>query len=303
MAAATRAVMFALRRWIWLVPVVTVAACAFLGTRTIYALLAAGRVTLEPATRHARAASAPARVKDPGDIVDRNIFCSTCGQDQPKEQVGDASLPRTTLPLVLVAIFAGPGAATISDTKTGQAGFYAVGERIPGAGEVRWVGAQTVGLWNDASKRVERLDLVATAPPPPPSRPTAKAAPPAGPDGELLAEADRSVKRVDDRHFQVERGLMDKLLSDPMALARAARVSPAVDGGRAVGFRLAGVRDGSLVTKIGLQNGDVIQSINGLELTSPDNVLDAYTRLRSVSNLAITVARGGAPIKLEVAIR
>jgi len=306
--------MAALRNWLWLVPVSTVVACSFLAARAVAAILAVKLVAMEPPPRRlARRAPPPvahARVKDADAVIARDIFCSECPAevvriDPPGAPNGDGRLPQTTLPLVLVATFAGvgDGAATISNTKTGHAGLYAVGERIPEAGPVRRVAPQTVALWNDTTQRLERLDLVpapATAPPKP--RPVAKAAP-AGPDGDLLADADRSVKRVDDRHFQVERGLLDKLLADPMALSRAARVTPAVDAGKAQGFRLSGVRDGSLVTKIGLQNGDVIQSINGFELTSPDKVLEAYARLRSASTLAITVARSGAPVELELAIR
>jgi len=305
--------MLALRRWFWLVPVATVAICALLGARAVGTVLARPRELALPPP-HAARAPAPPRAKDADAIAERNMFCSSCPNEGPRVESppqAEEALPLTKLPLVLVATFgdAAGGAATISDATSGHSGLYVVGDRIPGAGPVRRVSAQRVAFMNEASRRLERIDLVSTttpvaAPPaaPPPARPVA-AKPPAGPEAELLAEAERAVKRVDDRHFQVDRSLMNKLLADPMALARSARVSPAVDNGRPRGFRLAGIRDGSLVTKIGLQNGDVIQSINGLELTSPDNVLDAYTRLRSASNLAITIARGGSPIDLEVAIR
>lgn len=304
--------MLALGRWFWVVPVVSVGISALLGAHAVSTVLAAPPVAPKSAARRAVRAPAPPRDKDAGAVAERNIFCSDCGSKPTVAEVKtpEESLPRTKLPLVLVATFAGAaggGEATISDARSGHAGLYAVGDRIPGAGPVRRVSAQTVAFMNEVSLHLERIDLVSTTAAAPVAKPAAapatKPAPPAGPDGELLAEVDRAVKRVDDRHFQVERSLVNKLLADPMALMRSARVSPAVDNGRPQGFRLAGVRDGSLVTKIGLQNGDVIQSINGLELTSPDNVLDAYTRLRSASNLAITVARGGAPIELQVAIR
>lgn len=305
--------MLVFRRWFWVVPVVSAGVCALLGAHAVSTVLAATPMAAPPATRRAVRAPAQPRDKDAGAVAERNIFCSSCGSAPAVAEVKtppEEGLPLTKLPLVLVATFAGVaggGEATISDAR-GRAGLYAVGDRIPGAGPVRRVSAQTVAFMNEASLHLERIDLVSTtaapvAKPAAASAPAAKPAPPAGPDGELLAEVDRAVKRVDDRHFQVDRSLVNKLLADPMALMRSARVSPAVDNGRPSGFRLAGIRDGSLVTKIGLQNGDVIQSINGLALTSPDNVLDAYTRLRSASSLAITVARGGAPIELQVAIR
>lgn len=62
------------------------------------------------------------------------------------------------------------------------------------------------------------------------------------------------------------------------ALLQEARVVPAFVGGRTVGFKLFGIRAGSDFARAGLQNGDVINRINGIELTSPSRALEAYNR-------------------------
>jgi general secretion pathway protein C len=48
-----------------------------------------------------------------------------------------------------------------------------------------------------------------------------------------------------------------------MAVAKGARVVPAVKNGKPDGFKLYAIRPSSVYSKLGLTNGDTIQSING----------------------------------------
>lgn len=61
-------------------------------------------------------------------------------------------------------------------------------------------------------------------------------------------------------------------------LLQEARIVPAFVNGRTAGFKLFGIRPGSDFARAGLQNGDVINRINGIELTSPSRALEAYNR-------------------------
>ena len=55
--------------------------------------------------------------------------------------------------------------------------------------------------------------------------------------------------------------------------------------------------------KIGLQNGDVISAINGLEMTSPDKALEVYTKLKTASHLSVGLERNGQKITKDYNIR
>ena len=87
------------------------------------------------------------------------------------------------------------------------------------------------------------------------------------------------------------------------ALSRAARIVPEMKDGRAAGFRLFSVRPDGPFAKIGLQNGDVISAINGLEMSSPDQALMVYTKLKSASHLSVGLERNGQKITKEYNIR
>ena len=86
-------------------------------------------------------------------------------------------------------------------------------------------------------------------------------------------------------------------------LARSARIVPEIRDGKAAGFRLFSVRSDGPFGKIGLQNGDVIYAINGLEMTSPDKALEIYTKLKSANHLAVALERNGQKITKDYNIR
>jgi type II secretory pathway component PulC len=97
--------------------------------------------------------------------------------------------------------------------------------------------------------------------------------------------------------------MVDKVLSEPQALAQSGQALPDVQGGKVVGIKLRGVRRDTLLDAIGLKNGDRIESINGFGLESTEKILEAYTRLRAAERLKLQVNRGGQATTLEYEIR
>ena len=130
------------------------------------------------------------------------------------------------------------------------------------------------------------------------------AAAPAAPSSDpLAAELQKGVKKTGEHTYEVQRGTVDSLLNNMSALSRAARIVPELKDGRAAGFRLFSVRPDGPFAKIGLQNGDVISSINGLEMNSPDQALMVYTKLKSASHLSVGLERNGQKITKDYNIR
>jgi general secretion pathway protein C len=78
---------------------------------------------------------------------------------------------------------------------------------------------------------------------------------------------------------------------------------PAVKDGKPDGFKLYAIRPSSVYSKLGLQNGDTLQSINGFDLTSADKALEVYTKLREATSLQVTVTRRGKQEQIQYSIR
>lgn len=113
----------------------------------------------------------------------------------------------------------------------------------------------------------------------------------------------KGIKKVGANSYEVEQSEVDKALSNLSSLATQARIVPAFEGGKAIGFKLFSIRPGSLYSKIGVQNGDVIQKVNGYEMNSPDQALEVYQKLKDSKSVSVDIKRRGKPVTLDYAIK
>ncbi len=114
---------------------------------------------------------------------------------------------------------------------------------------------------------------------------------------------DAGIRKIDDTHVEVTARVIDAVLANPMAIAKGARVVPAVKDGKADGFKLYAIRPTSVYAKLGFQNGDTLQLVNGMELTSADKALEVYTKVREATKLVIDITRRGKPVTLTITIK
>ncbi len=69
------------------------------------------------------------------------------------------------------------------------------------------------------------------------------------------------------------------------------------------GFKVFNIQSGSLLDKVGLQNGDVIQQVNDTNLSQPDQGFALFQALQDEESLRIKVLRQGeTPVTLNVTI-
>jgi len=304
-----------LRKYLWAIDLAVIAICAIFSARATATLIQTRITRMTPPVRSAprpTPVASTGTVYDKGieQILNRNIFCSTCPPilaKTPEPSAGPQADPapqRTTLPLKLLAIMYAPppadprwSIAVIRDVDEKSAGPYSIGSKIREA-VVSHIDDDRVYL--DINGRKEYLDLLDKAPPAPGAPPPIAAAPPADP---LMAELENGIKKTGEHNYEVQRRTVDSLLGNMSLLSRSARIVPEIRDGKAAGFRLFSVRPDGPFAKIGLQNGDVISAINGLEMTSPDKALEVYTKLKSASHLSVGLERNGQKITKEYNIR
>jgi general secretion pathway protein C len=143
----------------------------------------------------------------------------------------------------------------------------------------------------------------ARATPPQPVIVAAAEEAPAGGSGLDAAELDSNIQQISETSYAINRTLVDRLLQNQAELMRTARVIPHEVDGRVVGVKIYGIRRSSLLGRLGIQNGDMLRTINGFDLTEPDSVLEAYTRLRSADRLSLNVERRGQPVNMDYQVR
>jgi general secretion pathway protein C len=145
---------------------------------------------------------------------------------------------------------------------------------------------------------VDRPPSHATPPERPESRPSAP--PDERPDSQALVDAH---VRCTGHTCTLDRVLLDHLLANTTSLATAARFVPSIRDGRPNGFKLYAIRPGSIFGRLGFQNGDTVKTVNGLDMSTPEAVLGAYTKVRNASHLTIALERRGEPLTLEISIQ
>ena len=110
---------------------------------------------------------------------------------------------------------------------------------------------------------------------------------------------DDAIRSVGPNQYVVSRDYLNKITGNLGALASQARIVPSPKDN---GFKIFSISKNSIYSKIGIQNGDILKAINGIELSSPDKALEAYSRLQSASKLSLDIVRHGQNETMEYTI-
>ena len=308
-----------LKKYFWVVNLLVIALCASLGGRAAAHLVEQKFLLGGDAgpRRFAPPLGERQRGKDTEAITKRNVFCSACAPivekgagDQPPPPPPADNPVKSSLPFELVSTMWVPktpqwSMAVIRETgsKEKDSILYNEGKTLPNTqAMIVRVDPRRVYLKNNGG--YEYLELEGTDLGRKREEPAAAPAVAMNTTGmdPIDADVQKSV-RCNGSACEVDRPLVDKLLANTTSLATAARFVPSVKDGRPNGFKLYAIRPSSIFGKIGLQNGDTIKAINGMEMSSPDQALAVYSKLRAASHLSVMVERRGETVTLDYSIR
>ncbi|MDQ3195507.1 MAG: PDZ domain-containing protein, partial [Pseudomonadota bacterium] len=91
----------------------------------------------------------------------------------------------------------------------------------------------------------------------------------------------------------------NKALQDPKQLQNLGGVEVNPTGG----VTISNVPDGSLTQKLGLQQGDVLNRINGQAVSSNNDLARLYQQFGQVSQITVEGTRNGKPINLSYTVQ
>ncbi|WP_437647213.1 type II secretion system protein GspC [Sorangium sp. So ce362] len=147
---------------------------------------------------------------------------------------------------------------------------------------------------NDGKKAPESQPR---APEPPRERPSR-----ASGRSDVPPEIASRMKRVSETEFDIDRSAAAKIFENPEIVTNTSAAIPEMRDNQVVGLKMM-VKPGSLLESFGLQTGDLVKSINSIDLTDPQKAMMAYTRMQSDKSLSVVVERNGRPVRLKVNIR
>ncbi|HEY6006237.1 MAG TPA: type II secretion system protein GspC [Anaeromyxobacter sp.] len=313
------------RKYAWTANLALVFVAAWLTAKTVNTLVGAA-IRPTPQVNVAQSSGPPPRPALPANL-DVDALYRLIGQQPPRAVEEDVPQqgpvtpqncddPRATpakseLRMQLVAAVIADRSrfslATLSDLSTRETHVLGVGDQL---GAVRLLGVERVRDDRDATGNgfrvvavvcnagtkeyldfepgapAEQLASLGSFPVPSPSRP---GAPSAG----------AGVRQVAENRYDIERNVIESTLSNLNNIATQARIVPSFRNGVANGFKLFSIQPGSLYASIGIENGDVIQRVNGYEINSPEKALELYQKLRESQHVTIELDRGGQVIRKE----
>jgi general secretion pathway protein C len=205
-------------------------------------------------------------------------------------------ITESTDPLWSVAALQGPGEA--------RPRMHRVGDDVAGK-HVEFIGfnprENTPSVWLSSGGTLCQAMLFRTQPVQAAASASAAPAappPPAGGPNPVPADIASKIQKISDTEFNIDRSVVDKILENQAELMKSARIVPETKDGKVLGIRLFGIRPDTLLGTLGLQNGDRLDAINGFNMGSPEKALEAYARLRTATELNITLSRRGAPVTI-----
>ena len=104
-------------------------------------------------------------------------------------------------------------------------------------------------------------------------------------------DEESGIGKVGADHYTIDQDVFDELTKNPLKLASQIRVSEHKKDGQVDGYRVSGIRRKSLFYKLGIKNGDIIHSVNGLPLTSEGDGMKALESLQSSRDFSFDITR------------
>jgi general secretion pathway protein C len=236
------------------------------------------------------------------EIVRRDIFNL---EPPPQQHVAVAENVDLHLELIGVSIAsAGKSPFAIIADRTGVQNVYSLGQTIPNAGKLVEVDKDHV-LIDHNGKRIA-LNLPGSDLPGPvvAAQPTA---PVVDDDSDASADDDDvydpNVEDLGDNRYKIPRATLDHSIGNLSQLLTQIRAIPNIQNGRTNGFSLSEIEPGSVFDEMGLEEGDVLRSVNGQNVTDPTQAMQMMSALRNASQISIQVLRDGEPTTLSYQIQ
>ena len=218
-------------------------------------------------------------------ITGRNLFGSL---DKASEDVNEEELEElelTSLKIALLGTVTGSeqnAFAVIEETDKRKQGLYKIGDSVQ----------------NATVKKILREKVVLRV----------------GTKDEILTMEESAASRRDKRRrpskstergttITVSRKDIQNSLKDINNLMSQVRIRPHFKDGKSDGLSVSRIKGGSIFSKLGLRNGDIVQKINGEPINSPDEVLVLYEKLKSGSRVSLEVTRKGKPKTMNYRFR
>jgi len=176
--------------------------------------------------------------------------------------------------------------AIVEEVATKRQVLYRLHDQIPDLGEVSAI--RRDGMVVRSGDQEELLELMTT------DKPITAAAPASAPISPVAGTPLRKV--IDRREVEAAMADLPKLLTQ-------ARAVPFMVNGAPNGYRMDYIAPSSFYEKIGIQSGDVLQRVNGVDVRDPSTMLSLFQQLKNERTVKVDMVRNNQKTTMTFELR
>jgi len=166
-------------------------------------------------------------------------------------------------------------------------------------------------VWITRGREREMLEILpvgsksraSLSPPVAGPRSAAPGAPQASGTSPSQVPGDIRVERLGDNRFSIDEAGVAELTGNINQFMTQVRLIPFFEGNKSAGYRIAAIRPGTTFERLGFQGGDVLQQVNGLDLSSPEKLYTIFQNLKDEKKVSVNILRQGQKNTLTYEIR
>jgi len=215
-------------------------------------------------------------------LIDRNLFGAYRPPEQALAKAENAPDTRLSLTLMGVVADASPEQSrALIAASNGEEKSFSIGDDVTAGVKLETIYADRVLLSRQGQLETLRLDKNA---------PSRAPAPTSGPNASS-PDASTTAMLSDIR---------TQILADPTKASNYLRVQPSNVNGQLKGYRIYPGREREAFKQLGLRPGDLVTSVNGVQLDDPQKALQLLGDLSQAASVSLTIERGGQAQTLSV---
>ena len=109
-------------------------------------------------------------------------------------------------------------------------------------------------------------------------------------------------KRGDEAATELAQSYRDRLYQNPQSLAEVVSVNAVRQDGELMGYRVSPGKDKQQFAQLGFKAGDVVTSVNGIDLNDPANTMRLYQTMRTATEAVFDLQRGDEVVSISVSL-
>lgn len=109
----------------------------------------------------------------------------------------------------------------------------------------------------------------------------------------MQSQADTAIKN-EGNNFSIKKSLRDQMLNNISEVLTQAKAVQIQNPDGSYSFKMTDIIPGSIYSKLNIENGDIIERIDGEKIEDLNAVMTKFGRIREIDNLSLTIKKDGA---------